>query len=946
MKKLIIGILILSLFLSGLPLAFSADEIDDGLIDEGFIEDTGELTADIPAASEEDDYYEEPEETELIAFTKSEQIEFLLAMKIITGESIGEPSEFMSRGEFASLVARSMNYDKSNYVYEGISRFSDVAGSHLYASYIDFISKNKIIDGETDGNFYPDRDITYNEVIKMLVSLTGYREYAEARGGYPSGYILTAANSGLSKGISGLKNGINRNDIYIMLYNALNCDIFEQTVFGSSESYNKTSGLTVLSEYMNIYKYTGIMNDNGDTGLDKETSVRENEFSVISKGEVIKFTSKNIADKSFIGQRVILYAEEYEDKDEKLTVFIRSAENDILTIPADRLAGFDGSKISYYIDEEKTKIRNVSITPLTDKIYNGVAYPNISDSLFIPESGDIRLIDNNADGKYDVAIINSFVNIYVETVNTEGQTLRDKYDARIFLDLDPENTIVRVKSGLRWIDFDTISAGDVVSVAVSETKANDKKLAVIHMGSENIRGVLSGIDNEFEAVYLKEQKYKLTSEFKALADKILTLGAEYTFLLNFEGKIAGVKIVSAADKSYMLLISASVPKSALKNVQLKVLGTDGEIKILELSDKVTLNDGAKVTAGEILDSLKGSGGEISPQVIRVKSISDNVVSSIYIAEDADNTITDKTDLNTVRNDFDDKLYLNVTQSMINYKKLTKSFDGYFTVNESTMIFKTPTDLTREEDYEYFTHSKLPDGAFDIKAYNVDEQGVAKVVLITKETWFVAAINYADPVGIVERKTTVWNPEKEEYIRKLYYYLNGSLTSFTLPLDKYATVDGKTEALDQAGTTTYDQLKKGDIIRFTYNPRNNEIWYLTRHFDIENKDTSLQRTEIRYDNALSQDFDYSLRFVYGQCYSLRGGIARIMVKGAKNSYFFDMSNAAVYKFKAKSSNGDYISGSLSDITDYLSTNDWATVPYIFVKTVRGEVKEVFVYDFEE
>ena len=57
-----------------------------------------------------------------------------------------------------------------------------------------------------DRNFSPNANITYAEAAKILVSMLGYSEQAEAMGDFPAGYLTLANN--LNIGLNSHRGGI------------------------------------------------------------------------------------------------------------------------------------------------------------------------------------------------------------------------------------------------------------------------------------------------------------------------------------------------------------------------------------------------------------------------------------------------------------------------------------------------------------------------------------------------------------------------------------------------------------------------------------------------------------------------------------------------------------------------------------------------------------------
>lgn len=75
----------------------------------------------------------------------------------------------------------------------------------------------------SDTEFDPDANVTYVQAQKMLVSAIGYETYAQAQGGWPTGYKTYAASLDITKGISGIKDSteLTRAQVAQMIDNAM-----------------------------------------------------------------------------------------------------------------------------------------------------------------------------------------------------------------------------------------------------------------------------------------------------------------------------------------------------------------------------------------------------------------------------------------------------------------------------------------------------------------------------------------------------------------------------------------------------------------------------------------------------------------------------------------------------------------------------------------------------
>lgn len=85
---------------------------------------------------------------------------------VALNDRLFEPTRSVTRAEFVKMIVRSLS---CRYSFAGMdSGFDDVDPSIWYAEYVTFATKNKWIDGYSDGLFHPDAPITRAEAAKIL----------------------------------------------------------------------------------------------------------------------------------------------------------------------------------------------------------------------------------------------------------------------------------------------------------------------------------------------------------------------------------------------------------------------------------------------------------------------------------------------------------------------------------------------------------------------------------------------------------------------------------------------------------------------------------------------------------------------------------------------------------------------------------------------------------
>lgn len=152
-------------------------------------------------------------------------VQTLTALKVVRGDDKGlfNPDNNVTRAEFTTMAVGALNETAAAQA-QMTSEFTDAANTqqHWAAGYIAQGVADGFINGMGDGTFAPDEQVTYAQAAKMLVAAVGYTSYAEAAGGWPSGYVSQASSLGITKGVSATNDtALTRAQCAVMVYNAM-----------------------------------------------------------------------------------------------------------------------------------------------------------------------------------------------------------------------------------------------------------------------------------------------------------------------------------------------------------------------------------------------------------------------------------------------------------------------------------------------------------------------------------------------------------------------------------------------------------------------------------------------------------------------------------------------------------------------------------------------------
>jgi hypothetical protein len=122
----------------------------------------------------------------------------LSALGVLGGYPDGtfKPDNTITRAEFAKVVAYAAGFASAAEFLGGQStNFNDVKASHWASGYIAVATSKGFLKGYPDGTFKPENKVTYAEAVTVLLRVLGYND--SLTGTWPSDYIIQANTLGL-----------------------------------------------------------------------------------------------------------------------------------------------------------------------------------------------------------------------------------------------------------------------------------------------------------------------------------------------------------------------------------------------------------------------------------------------------------------------------------------------------------------------------------------------------------------------------------------------------------------------------------------------------------------------------------------------------------------------------------------------------------------------------
>lgn len=752
---------------------------------------------------EEAIFVNEPSEEELKNWAEAKA--FLSNIGIIKGSF--DVQGGVSRAEAAELLSKM----KGNFGEASVSEkmFEDVPVGSVYAPYIHAMCQVGYMNGVGGSRFAPEKPVTYNQAVKILVSMLGYEPYAKNQGDYPAGYLTIASQIDLLNGtVQGGDEPIRAGVLAKLIRNALEIDLVQETVYGDGVGGKilVVENCTLLSEYFNIAKYKGRITANYYTSVAPGAVPGKTE---VAMGDTLfEIGETNAAD--FVGQDVILYVKEGDEK----TILDVSARGsvEVITIDGDNVSPRTTPSVIYY-EAGGEREADVPISGAT-LVYNGKIKNDWTRDDLVNVNGIIKLICNSDRGA-DVILVDNFTTHVVEKVLPKEEKVFFKDGTSEILDdnagalkvylTDAEGNVVSADTLTEWM---------VLSLAKSE----DEKLLRGIISKKSVEGTVSEISDEY--VTINETEYRVSRA----AAVTPVLNKPETFYLDFMDKIVA-KNDETREVTYGYFVSIAKKKGVSDVTQLKIFTTEGEMKVFEAADRVEFNDEGLIDGTALLQkSVFWNGETPNGQLVIYSLNADSKVKAIRTAEDCQNASREE---QLSKFSIDDRT--TDSQGPFMYRgdaRSSRLFGGIYQLGNDTIYFKVPENYSdNAKDYSVYDHTDIKHGdhLYHTDFYDIDENYVVSVIVqkapptVKGGDVFALITGFGtmlDADGIPQKCIYTLTANGEETLLpmadlKVYF---GSRVLTVLADEPEVDIVGSTRSLKE--NITVDALKVGDIIRFS------------------------------------------------------------------------------------------------------------------------------------
>lgn len=553
----------------------------------------------------------------------AQAVQELSALDVISGYDDGTfgPDKLVTRAEITKMIVDALAERSSAEASTESTKFADVSADHWAKGYINQGVANGFIAGMSDTEFDPDANVTYVQAQKMLVSAIGYETYAQAQGGWPTGYKTYAASLDITKGISGITDSteLTRAQVAQMIDNAMDAPLCVIASWKTEWNGTRTPNLetrdgkegrayeTLFTEKHDAYKVYGRVTETSKTGsVDNDKVTFQVEKADNFDDQEVKADSP-VSEDMYIGDskadnylRTYSQALIQKNDDDEFTILsiAAAAANKSVTVASE---DFDENKSTdealYFFPAGTTKGSTKYQLDTTNgvKIYiNGVesskSIAELRDYLDKNETASVTLQKETEVGststsaKYNTIMVSSYVTAIVDEVidkTNETSVNFDTYSsgiqAKMTVNKDDDNYTYSFKLDGKEIEAKDLQQNDVLNISYDTTGSfRESSFYDVIVTRNVVDGVKCTSINDSKGEYtIGGTKYKAAEGM----DIDVETSTEYSLYLDHFGRIAKAD-ENSVSKNYGVL--KNIYKKAGGDYMAQIItkkGTEEEYKV-------------------------------------------------------------------------------------------------------------------------------------------------------------------------------------------------------------------------------------------------------------------------------------------------------------------------------------------------------------------------------
>lgn len=729
-----------------------------------------------------------------VVYEKWDILEFMYAIGAFDENTINYSmlDSKINKLTFISAIAGIyLNGDSSTGIPEQI--FSDVPENHYAATEVSRLAAMGMINGKGDGTLGVEDDVSLDMAYAMVIRMLGYGQYAEAKGGYPAGNSRVASDLDITVHVDD-SNTITTRAALQLLYNALDAQMLLLT--GSKgDRLNYEQGETFLKEKMDITKKRGIVYASGEAALSGKTVGKHNAL----------IGSDVLSDPEGYAYQYLGYNTEYFINEDKELVWVMPYRTTEKTIDTSEDISYKDGYLHHGIKnmkKERISVNEISI------LYNGAAASSIND--IVPDYGEVKLIDNDNDNAYEVAIVYDYDVYYLSSMSKDKSELRLEWGTQtVIKNLNDYDNITLI--GENGEELASLKAKSVVMVA-----ENGNSITIIQC-EQKVNGTVTSFRNEDtkEYLFIGDREFQTTG---------------YVYYNGWDGKALNKKVDAYLDKYgnvAAVFIAEGTTQEEWKigwlfNIFADESGDEFFVKIAdsEYADSKTYKFADKF-------KLDGAQVNLSKGYNPQNSITERGVIRYLIADDKIKAIdfpvyrSFSADGKIIDNEYD-KLYIRMSgeryyvesQGTLVKNESRLEGDGNVYFDSNSVVFDVPARANiseaKADDIAVIKTRDFTDHMYyDVDAYTIGANRTVTDVLAVYGHNLAAGSMTSAGAAMVITKIMEGLDENDSPTKIITGYVMGSKVEYMISEDGL-----KSDASKYGTVTSLSDVKPGDVVKFT------------------------------------------------------------------------------------------------------------------------------------
>lgn len=476
------------------------------------------------------------EETQQVS---GEAVQFFETLDILEVADTSVLDKVITREDLAFYIAKILNID----VYQTPDKryFTDLSMTSYGTYAVNALVEINVISRNKENKFRPDDPVTLSEIAKILCAITGYQEYAEVHGGFPTGYLLTAKNNDILFDVENSEK-ITLRESLEMMYEAVQLSIYDIssiTLPDGSITYSSNREKTILSVYHDIYFEEGIVT--GVYGKTVYDGIVPDKNEIYINGERYQ-TLDGLECDDLFGSYVKFFYKCADTGSVATLMYMATREKqESIRFDIKDYIRFEGDEIVYFsegVDRERTLRLEAPII-----VYNGYPVSVGIGQLFANfNKGYITVKDMDNNGAYDLIIIDDYTTLVVNYIDEKTKTIYDKVDPQVHVVCADYEVVRFCNAAMTEISFEDITQGDVLSI----TQSKDQKTLHIICVQNTFNGVLSSIEASIPVIItVADKHYPVDRKYNDIFQAQVVIGNKYYYSLDYMNEV--VYVSEAAD---------------------------------------------------------------------------------------------------------------------------------------------------------------------------------------------------------------------------------------------------------------------------------------------------------------------------------------------------------------------------------------------------------------